>query len=176
MRSGRPRKLSERTVHKLIRMADQNPHLTTGRFIKIRSGGTPFSQTCTNKTFIEESAGKPYLHPHHKIHCHKYAMEHLQRPDVLETSAMDGLNWNRTLWSQSAKVCLEKERSSISWKKHPATVEHGGDFFMVCGCGAVSRTENIAWVEGRMKSKTEKKTQSMCIKLVRGKNNTHLFT
>ena len=61
MRSGRPRKLWERTARMLVRKANQNPHLTAKNLQEdLADSGvvvhcSTVQRCCTNKTFMEES-------------------------------------------------------------------------------------------------------------------------
>lgn len=101
---------------------NQNPHLTA-KILQQDLADTGAAvhcstvQRCSHKQDLHGgvSRRKPYLRPHHKIQRQKYEKEHLQKPDVfwkqvLQTDEVK----KRILWPQSAKVCLEKNRSSIS--------------------------------------------------------------
>lgn len=58
LRSGKPRKLSERSARRIARKANQNPLLTAKDLQEdfADSGVVVHCSTCTNMTFMEESS------------------------------------------------------------------------------------------------------------------------
>lgn len=159
MRSGRPRKLSERTAHVLVRKTNQNTHLTAKNLqedIAISGVVVHLStvQQCLHKQDLHGRVRRqPYLPPQHTIQRQKYATEHLQKPDAF---------WKRVLWTDEVKIELfghyqqryvwRQKGETFHEKNALPTVKHEGGSIMLWGCVAGSGTGNIARVEGRMDS------------------------
>ena len=104
MRSGRPRKLWERTARMLVRKANQNPHLTAENLQEdLADSGVVVHRSTVQRCLHRQdlhgrvSRRKPYLCPHHKIQHQKYSTEHLQKPDVF---------WKQVLWTDEVKIEL----------------------------------------------------------------------
>jgi len=93
---------------------------------------------------------KPFLCPHHKIQCQKFAKEHLNEPDAF---------WKQVLWTDEVKIelygCNEqwyfrrKTGAELHEKNTCPTVKHRGGSIMLWACVAASGTGNISQVEGK---------------------------
>uniref|UniRef100_A0A8C5DSB5 Transposase n=1 Tax=Gouania willdenowi TaxID=441366 RepID=A0A8C5DSB5_GOUWI len=159
-RSGRPRKLSERTARSLVRKVNQNPHLTSKDLQEDLADSGVVVHPSTVRRYLHKQdlhgrvcRKKPYLRPHQKIQRQKYATEHLQKPDDF---------WKQVLWTDEVKIELfGHNKQRYVWRKKGAafhekntlpTVKYGGGSIMLWGCVAASGIGNIARVEGRMDS------------------------
>lgn len=160
LRSGRPRKLSERTARRIARKANQNPRLTAKDLQEdlADSGVVVHCSTVQRHLHKYDLHGrvirrKPFLRPHHKIQRQKFAKEHLNKPDAF---------WKQVLWTDEVKIELfGRNEQRYVWRKKGAefhekntspTVKHGGGSIMLWACVAASGTGNISLVEGRMNS------------------------
>lgn len=159
MRSGRPRKLSERTAHVLVRKSKppfdcKNPAARFSKTQERRCTVPPCSDARTNKTFMEESVE-----------------ENLTCVLIIKSNVRSmKRNIYRSLTCFGNKFCrpmkLKKEffghsQQRYVWRKTGAafhekkilpTVKHGGGSIMLQGCVAARGAGNTAQVQGGMDS------------------------
>ncbi|KAJ8353635.1 hypothetical protein SKAU_G00212020 [Synaphobranchus kaupii] len=83
LRSGRPRKLSERTTRRIVRKANQNPRLTAKDLQEDLAGFGVVVHCSTVQQHLHKydlhgrvMRRKPFLRPHHKIPRQTFAKEH----------------------------------------------------------------------------------------------------
>lgn len=159
-RSGRPRKISDRTARRIVRKASQNPRLTARSLQKDLADTGVVVHYSTIKRYLYKYGlhgrvirRKPLLRPHHKNQRLNFANEHIDKPDAF---------WKQVLWTDEVKIELfgrneqryvwRRKGTEFNEKNLCPTVKHGGGSIMLWGCIAASGTGNISRVEGKMDS------------------------
>ena len=103
-RSGRPRKISDRTARRIVRKAIQNPRLTARSLQKDLADTGVVVHYSTIKRYLYKYGlhgrvirRKPLLRPHHKNQRLNFANEHIDKP---------GAFWKQVLWTDEVKIEL----------------------------------------------------------------------
>ena len=100
-RSGRPRKISDRTACRIVRKASQNPHLTARSLQKDLADTGVLVHYSTIKRYLYKYLHgrvirrKHLLRPHHKNQRFKFANKHIDKPDAF---------WKQVLWTDEVKI------------------------------------------------------------------------
>uniref|UniRef100_A0A8C4RKI3 Transposase Tc1-like domain-containing protein n=1 Tax=Erpetoichthys calabaricus TaxID=27687 RepID=A0A8C4RKI3_ERPCA len=158
-RSGRPRKIQEWHMSRIVRMVTDNPQITSTDLQEHVSadGVSVHRSTIQHNLHKEHLYGrvmrkKPFLHSPHKQSRLLYANAHVDKPDSL---------WNKVLWTDETKMELfGHNKKCFAWQKNTAfqekhllpTVKFGGGSIMLWCCVASSGTEALVKVEGQMNS------------------------
>ena len=160
-RSGRPKKLTERTKRKLVRKVTSNPAMTSKDLQEHLAESNVHVHRSTIRRVLNDSGlharvarKKPLLRKQNKQARLNFAKSHLDKPDDY---------WNHILWSDETKIELfgrnenryvwRTEGSAFQEQNIIPTVKHGGGSIMVWGCFAASGPGQLANVEGIMNSK-----------------------
>lgn len=157
-RSGRPRKLSDKTVRKITRDVQKNPQTTSSDLqASLQEAGVQVS-TSTIRRQLNSSGlhgriarKKPLLRAQHKKARLEYAKKHIDEADTF---------WHKILWSDETKIELyghnhqryvwREVNQAFQEKNTIATVKHGGGSLMLWGCVSANGTGNLVRIEGKL--------------------------
>ncbi|KAF2354352.1 Immunoglobulin I-set [Trinorchestia longiramus] len=142
-RTGRPRKINDRAVRKLVRTVVQRPQTTREELkddlkaSKIEASKYTISSALRRERFPScTPRGTPFLQKSHVKAKLKCANDHLNKPAAF---------WNSVLWSDEIKIELFGRNSTNHvWRqqneeyKLKCTVKFGGGLIMVWGCSSSS--------------------------------------
>ena len=157
-RDGRPRKLSAKSVRRIVREVVQQPQTTASDLQEsLREGGIQVS-TSTIRRELNNSGlygrvarKKPLLRPQHKNARLRFAKKHIDEPQNF---------WNKVIWTDETKIELfghnqqryvwRKENEAFKEKNTIATVKHGGGSLMLWGCVSYKGPGNLVKIEGKL--------------------------
>lgn len=157
-RTGRPKKLSDTAVRKIIRETHKNPQTTSSDLqATLQEAGVQVS-TSTIRRHLNRGGlhgriarKKPLLRAQHKKARLEYAREHIDESKTF---------WHKILWSDETKIELyghnhqryvwRQVNQAFQEKNTIATVKHGGGSLMLWGCVSANGTGNLVKIEGKL--------------------------
>ena len=159
-RSGRPRKLSGRTLRNVLRDVTSNPRTSADDVQKsLKDAGVEVHQSTVRRALDREglhgrvARRKPLLSPKHRKMRLTFAKAHVDKENAF---------WKKVLWTDETKIELfshndvryvwRTKNTAFDEKNAVPTVKHGGGSVILWGCFAASGTGKVEFVQGRMNS------------------------
>lgn len=159
-RSGRPRKISEKTARILVREAKRNPRVTSRQLqVELAESGVHVHTSTISRHLTTAGLSartprkKPLLTRKHREARLKYAKTNIEKPQDF---------WNNVLWTDETKIELfghmdsryvwRTPNTAYEEKNLVATVKHGGGSIFLWGCFAASGTGRLENIDGIMNS------------------------
>ena len=159
-RSGRPSKLSRRTLHHVLREVTNTPRMSSKDVQNsLKAAEVNVHRSTIRRALDKEGFNgrvarrKPLLsQKHHKMRL-QFATTNLNQSATF---------WKNVLWTDETKIELfgrtsqryvwRRKNEAFADKIIIPTVKHGGGSIMFWGCFAASGTGRLDFVEGRMNS------------------------
>ena len=159
-KSGRPAKLTKRTLRKLVQDVSKDPKLS-GKDLQasLATAGVNVHPSTIRKALNKEglhgriARKKPLLSKKNVAARLQFAKQHVDKPQQF---------WDKILWTDESKIELfghvkgryvwRKPNTAFNQKNLVPTVKHGGGSIMVWGCFAASGPGQLEVLEGTMDS------------------------
>lgn len=159
-RTGRPRKLSQKSVNKLVREANKCPRITLQELRnEVMATGVQVSAPTISRRLNEAglrgcvARRTPLLTTRHKKARLEFAKQYVDEPITF---------WNNILWSDESKMELfgtkakqyvwRPKGDAFNEKYTVPTVKHGGGSIMLWGCFSAAGTGQLIRIRGTMNS------------------------
>ncbi len=160
-RPGRPRKLTPRQEHLLMRRVEENQHassLQLSKEVESQTGVTISRDTIRRTLRRNGMHGcrprkKPLLKPRHKKACIEFARAHADKDEDY---------WDSILWSDETKINVfgtdgfktvwRRKGEEYKEKCMVPTLKHGGGSVLMWGCMSAAGVGELHFIDGIMNS------------------------